>query len=403
MNKAKISIFETFDSDPKAISLRRWIAATMNGNSKFAKQVKQYRETGNDNIKKSLPLTTVGALCEDGRKLENVKHRTGWIALDIDAKDNPHLEDAEAVRDAISNIVYVAFAGLSVSGTGVWALVKVENPQKQDQHFEQLQKDFLKRGIVLDSTKGKNPNDARFYSYDPEAYITKEFKVYDRLPTESDARQRREPSYKFTSNKSCNNTREKVERLIKEIQQQRIDITPGYENWISLAFALEDEFGESGRDYFHAISEFNPEYDKRECDRQFTKCVRHKGRGISIGTFFHKCREYGIMIMPNHVDAGDNGSQSEYESRKNDNPAPYGMSPFTGEVFDKRGYPGEWDNIQLDENDPVYHEATRHVINDADEDELKELTERDPTIERMINLFDGEVKTATDLLCEAPI
>jgi hypothetical protein len=366
MNKAKISIFETFDSDPKTISLRRWIAATMNGNSKFAKQVQEYRETSDSSIKKSLPLATVGALCEDGRKLENVIHRTGWIALDIDAKDNPHLEDAEAVRDAISNIVYVAFAGLSVSGNGVWGLVKVEDPQKQDQHFEQLQKDFRKRGIILDSTKGKNPNDARFYSYDPEAYITKEFKVYDRLPTENDAQQRWEPSYKFTNNKSFNDTLKKVERLIKEIQQQRIDITPGYDNWISLAFALEDEFGESGRDYFHAISEFNSEYDRRECDRQFTKCVQHRGRGISIGTFFHKCREYGITLMPNHVDAGDNGSQSKYESRKNDNPAPHGINSFTGEVFDEKGYPDSWDDIPLEENDSQYYKAGRHVVNDAD-------------------------------------
>ena len=347
MDNTKISVFKTFDSEPKTTTLGQWIAATMKRNNSFADKVLQYRETGADHLKKGLPLATVGALCDDGRKMENVRERTGWIALDIDGKDNPHLEDAEAVRDAISNIVYVAYAGLSVSGNGVWGLIKVENPQKQAQHFEQLKKDFLSRGIVLDSTKGKNPNDARFYSYDPDAYLTDDFKVYDRLPKKPHSKPR-EPSHSFHSNYAVDDTRDKVESLISKIQQQRIDITPGYENWISLAFALEDEFGENGRQYFHAISEFNSGYDKRDCDRQFTKCVKHRGRGISIGTFFHKCREYGITLDRNHEGNRDNGSQSKCESGQNEDPAPHGMNPYTGEVFDERGYPSDWDSIQLE-------------------------------------------------------
>jgi len=351
MFDTKISIFRTFDSDPRAISLERWIAATMNGDNEFAKQVKQYRKTGEDQFKKSLPLATVGAQCENGRKLEDVKQRTGIIALDIDAKDNPQVEDAAELRDAIAKVVYVAFAGLSVSGKGVWALVKVEDPQKQDLYFEQLQEDFGTFNIVLDSTKGKNPNDARFYSYDPEAYITKEFKVYDRLPKKPQSKPR-EPSHSFDNNYSLDDTRDKVERLISKIQQQRTDITAGYENWRDLAFALEDEFGENGRQYFHAISEFNPGYDKRECDRQFTKCVKHRGRGISIGTFLHKCREYGITLRSNHVEPKDNGSNGE---NKADDPAPHGMNPYTGEVFDERGYPEDWDNI-----DEGYYPKSQH-------------------------------------------
>ena len=344
MFDTKISIFRTFDSDPKTISLGRWINATMKDGNKFANQVEQYRKTGEDHYKKSLPLATVGAICEGGRKLEDVSKRTGWIALDIDAKDNPQVDDAAELRDAISKVVYVAFAGLSVSEKGVWALVKVADPNKQGQYFEQLQEDFGKFNIVLDSTKGKNPNDARFYSFDPDAYVTDNFKVYDRLPKKPQSKPR-EPSHKFDNNYSIDDTRSKVERLISKIQQQRVDITPGYDNWISLAFALEDEFGESGRQYFHAISEFNSEYDSGECDRQFTKCVRHNGRGISIGTFFHKCREYGITLRPNHVEPRDNGLDAKYEGGQNEDPAPHGMNPWTGEVFDKRGYPSDWDNI----------------------------------------------------------
>ncbi|HKK44506.1 MAG TPA: PriCT-2 domain-containing protein [Balneolaceae bacterium] len=293
MNNTNISIFETFDATPVTIPLSRWIRSTMKG-GKFAKQVQQYRQTGNDTLKKGLPLATVGAVCEGGRKLENVKQRTGWIALDIDAKDNPHLNDAEAVRDAISRIIYVAFAGLSVSGKGVWALVKVEDPNKQAKYFEQLQIDFRKRGIILDSTKGKNPNDARFYSFDPDAVINEDFEVYDRLPRE---KPKPRPT-NYRNNYSGDDTRSKVEQLISKIHT---DITAGYENWLSLGFAIESEFGESGRDYFHAISQYHPDYDRRECDRQYSQCVRHRGSGIGIGTFFHRCQEFGITLDRNHA------------------------------------------------------------------------------------------------------
>mgnify|MGYP000465863065 CR=1 FL=1 len=390
-----ISIFRTFDSDPKAITLGRWIRSTLNGNNTFAKQVLKYRNTGDDSLKKSLPLATVGALCEDGRKLENVKERTGWIALDIDAKDNPEVEDSAELRDNISKIVYVAFAGLSVSGNGVWALVKVEDPQKQEQYFKQLQHDFKHFGIVLDSTKGKNPNDARFYSYDPDAVISEDFKIYDRLPKNKTKRTGK-PTRRINANYSLNDTRDKVETLISKIQDQRIDITEGYENWRDLGFAFEDEFGEQGRDYFHAISEMYPGYDPKECDRQFIKCVRHRGSGISIGTFFYECRKHGITLG-NDL----NGSNGEYEADKNtdsENSATYGINPYTGEVFDERGYPVAWDDITLDEDSQEYHEATKQAINDAAPDELEQLCRRDPTVKKLINLFDGEVKTASDII-----
>ena len=71
----------------------------------------------------------------------------------------------------------------SVSGQGVWALLKIKNPERQDDYLQQLLHDFETRGVYLDHTKGKNPNDARFYSYDPEAILKRNFRVYDRLPT----------------------------------------------------------------------------------------------------------------------------------------------------------------------------------------------------------------------------
>ena len=182
MFNTEISVFKNIYSEPKTINLRSWILACKQG-SRFTKQVIQYRNTTNEELKRMLPLVTVGAVCRHGRKLNNVIHKTGWIALDIDAKDNQHLPSAESIRNEIAKIKNIAYAGLSTSGKGVWALVKVSNPEKQNQHFECLIQDFNSFGINLDTTKGRNPNDARFYSYDPDAVIKTDIVIYTKLPT----------------------------------------------------------------------------------------------------------------------------------------------------------------------------------------------------------------------------
>jgi len=180
----KISYIKTYHAPPQVTTLAKFVRATMNPDSELAQQVKLYRQTKHKRLKESLPMAIVGAICKGGHARRHVVKRTGWIALDIDAADNPHLKDAAAVRDAVANFGFVAFAGLSVSGRGVWALVRIKDPEKQAKHFEQLQKDFEYFGITLDSSKGANANDKRYYSFDPDAYVADEFTVYDRLPAE---------------------------------------------------------------------------------------------------------------------------------------------------------------------------------------------------------------------------
>jgi len=199
----QVSLFYDFNSDPETIKLYEWLDACMQ-NMQYKKEIEDYRNEYNNlrsqgmeeadikqalqkdeltEFKRNLPFVTVGAVCNGGRTMNHVTRKTGWIALDVDGKDNPHLTDFEAVRDELSKIIYVAFSCLSVGGNGVWLLLKVEHPDRQEDYFQQLLHDFRERGIVLDHTKGKNPNDARFYSFDPGAKIRDDFKIYDRLPS----------------------------------------------------------------------------------------------------------------------------------------------------------------------------------------------------------------------------
>lgn len=364
MFDTKISIFKTFDAEPKTITLAKWLKVCTKG-SKFAKHVKRYRQSGDQQIKKSLPLATVGAVCEGGRRLENVTHRTGWIALDIDAKDNPHIKDAAALRDRLGNIVYVAFAGLSVSGEGVWALVKVKHPQKQPEHFEQLIIDFASRGITLDSTKGKNPNDARFYSYDPAAYIAKNFRIYDRLPVKRSSGHR---SKGIAVDQLTGNS----DRYGQAAFEDEINILSGTPK------------GERNTQLFKSTANLAELVAGGVLSRhEVEDALHHAAQSIGLPEYEIKAtiksgfkagmknpRTPDNSVRVNHAPARDRTSQAKYESQ---HPAPYGYNPYTGEVFDQRGYPADWDDPEIQA-----------------QYEYEQLKQADPKIALLEQLFDAE-------------
>lgn len=85
-----------------------------------------------------------------------------------------------------------------------------------------------------------------------------------------------------------------IESYISAIEQSGTDITGGYATWRDLGFALAEEYGETGRDYFHRISKNYAGYDAKECDAQFNKCLNAKGHGITIATFYHYAHQSGI-------------------------------------------------------------------------------------------------------------
>ncbi len=87
-----------------------------------------------------------------------------------------------------------------------------------------------------------------------------------------------------------------IEIVTRRIETTGTDITVGYANWRDLGFALSEELGERGRGYFHRISRLNPGYNQAECDRQFDRCLKAHGTGITIKTFFQAAKDNGINV-----------------------------------------------------------------------------------------------------------
>lgn len=257
-------------------------------------------------IKSDLPCVTVSGEFSI-RKARGLIRHSGYICLDIDGKDNPQITDVERQRDEIAKIPNVAYCSLSVSGKGLFCLVPVPNliphPELHKEYFKALQFCFKELGIIVD----KNCSDItrlRVISYDPNRYRNEEGAVpFDGiLKTQSINKPRAAKNFinslgmkKITQ--GAGPTEQKVKQVINKIEAKGIDITENYQDWIQIGFAFVSEFGEEGRELFHVVSQFHPEYNPESADNKYTSLLNSSSTGgaVTIASFFHIAKEYGII------------------------------------------------------------------------------------------------------------
>ncbi len=256
---------------------------------KYLPLVQEYRTTGKDELKKQLPAVTVSGTF-DKRNTDGLKEHSGLICIDVDAKDNTHLQDFNELHQTIVDLPYVAYCGRSVSGKGYFVIIPISDPQRHKEHFEALKKAFYNSGVVIDGNCGDITR-LRIYSYDPNAYIKLDAQVYDK---KADAFQM--PTKPTVKNKNMTPlTVGKMARVICEIVEVQIDITDEYKRWVEIASVFYNEFGEAGRVLFHIVSRINAKYNEVNANKQFDNVIG-KPYPYSIGTFFKYAEDAGINI-----------------------------------------------------------------------------------------------------------
>ena len=90
----------------------------------------------------------------------------------------------------------------------------------------------------------------------------------------------------------------RVEALIDALRSSGTDITADYNDWLKVGFALAGEFGEAGRQYFHAVSALNPDYDPVESDKKFNECLKSESGRTDIATLFYLAKNQGVTLPP---------------------------------------------------------------------------------------------------------
>jgi hypothetical protein len=282
-----VSFFENyFSSEGSMINLLSFLRSTEYKND--IERIRNIEDKSLVNAEKAkLPAITPSGLFEKRRDDKLIQH-SGLIQIDIDRKDNLHLENFDDLKSELSKIRNVAYCGLSVSGNGYWCLIPIAYPEKHKEHFKALERILAMKGLIIDPS-GINVSRLRGVSYDPDPYFNLEaavFTVFDRQLEQE------------TVFRSCGSDVEsrgvEVETMICKIEAAQIDITNDYKAWFEIGCCLANDFGETGRDYFHRISRFNNRYAKSEADKQFDNCLKNR-YNYNLGTLIYYCREAGVI------------------------------------------------------------------------------------------------------------
>lgn len=300
-----MNILETpitiFDSVTAAAGRAASLAEFLNDMSshQLINQIRMTEDkTERTRLKSALPCATISAICPNGRKTDNTFEHTGLICIDIDGQDNPRFGSGAELKAEVCKVAEVAYCSFSASGNGCFAIFRLSHLEHHLGHFLALQRLFKSRlGIVIDG-QCKDVKRLRFATFDPEPYINinaEPFRIVD-VVRES-TKNRTKPTAIMSQHiwkDNLESTHDKVARLVDEVVRRSIDLTDGYSNWVEIGMALAD-LGETGREFFHAVSSVYHGYDRAKADTKFTNLLRTT-RKVTIATFFHQCEAHGITL-----------------------------------------------------------------------------------------------------------
>lgn len=124
----------------------------------------------------------------------------------------------------------------------------------------------------------------------------KKFNPADWKPQKPVAQKQYKPVAHARQTGTTNSVSRDVDVVVRRIENVGADIAPTYADWLALGFALASEFGESGRGYFHRCSMYYAGYTPEATEKQYDNCLRSRGHGVSIKTFFQLAKNAGINI-----------------------------------------------------------------------------------------------------------
>lgn len=233
--------------------------------------------------KKRIPAVTPSGKF-DQRNASGLVEHNGFICMDIDEKDNTNINEK---IERLKSDKYVYALHQSVGGYGYAIYFRIE-PTKHREAFESLEI-YLKNNYWLEAdTSCKDVSRLRFVSFDPHLFRNDKAPVFKKY-------EKKESQY--TSKSYHVHTEPDMDNIISQISRNHIDLTTPYDSWCNIGFAIANEYGERGRDYFHAISSFHAEYSPTFCDKKYDNFLKTHSGKIGIGTFFQKCKDAGIEIQ----------------------------------------------------------------------------------------------------------
>ena len=234
-------------------------------------------------LKELVPAVSASCTCSK-RNQANVIEHSGIICIDVDGQNN---------MDPFKTDPYTFACFKSISGNGIAIFVKIDS-KKHKESFKWLQQYYHNTyGITVDPAP-QNIVSLRFVSYDPELFINDKSKI---AKTISEAKTK-------THSLPMVLSQDKVGEYVREAVQRNLNIAPTYKEYLELGFAIASGFGESGREYYHALCSRSEKYNSLQCDRQYDICLKGGDKGgIGVGTFYYLLKQAGIQIKAENTRA----------------------------------------------------------------------------------------------------
>lgn len=233
--------------------------------------------------KNKVPLVRVSGSFS-GQTDASLRKHSGYIAIDLDDVENPN-----AVKELLAQDKYIYAIFISVSGTGLCLIFKIDTG-KHSESFEGICSYLYDTYQLIVDHSGGNISRARFVSYDPYLVSQPDALLFKKYPTKRKAHPRNAVLF----------VKSDFDLIITELYSRGVNICEEYSEWVSCAYALISEFGESGRDYFHTLSSLSSKYGTSDAERQYTNCLKNysesKPKGAHIGSIYWHAKQAGIDI-----------------------------------------------------------------------------------------------------------
>ena len=199
------------------------------------------------------------------------------------------VEDVDALKDLLGGLPFVYYAGLSCSGRGVFALVKIAEPTKHREYFKALANYFGGIGYEVDRS-GSDVCRLRVASYDAEPIFNANSEVWNELP--------RVVAPTYTPRMATATDERLLLAGVEYITRYGVDITAGRNNWLSIGSCVKSIMGAEGEDVFVALSRYHPKFREGDARKTYRTIA---GNGYGIGVFASACSRAGVPRLTDLV------------------------------------------------------------------------------------------------------
>lgn len=220
-----------------------------------------------DKLKRGLFAIYASVLMRGSNKAaSSIDEYTGILVVDVDGKDNaPDLLDW--APQSLKGDQWVLGYHRSCGGKGlaIYYLVDSTQTEHASAYKELADRLYHLHGINADLACN-NANRARLISYDPEAYLNPSAEVWSiaEVPAKFDRQVRGNAALHEGEGHA----------IIVAAIEAGVDLTSMPQSWYRLGKWVAQQYGDDGRELFHQLSQFHPEYSTRETDKKYTYMLR---------------------------------------------------------------------------------------------------------------------------------